>query len=196
MSGATGERGSSRAAKIGAVAIDLPHCAPMTADQLNLALFVLRIASGLMIMAHGYNHIFLGGKIEGTGRWFASMGMRPGIVHAWLASISELAAGLGLVFGFLTAPAAGGLLGVMLVAFITAHRNNGFFIFKPGQGWEYVAFISCVAVAIGTVGAGEWSLDDALDIHQNGWAGLVTTLLIGVGGTVALLGTCWRPNKK
>ncbi len=167
----------------------------MTADQLNFALLVLRLASGLMIMMHGYNHIFGGGKIAGTGKWFASMGMRPGIVHAWLASISEMAAGIGLVFGFLVAPAAGALLGVMLVALITAHRKNGFFIFKPGQGWEYVAFISLVAVAIGTLGAGEWSLDNAFDIHQNGWAGLVTTLALGVGGTVALLGTCWRPNR-
>ena len=168
----------------------------MTADQLNFALLVLRIGSGVMIFAHGFNHIFGGGKIAGTGRWFASMGMRPGIVHAWLASVSEIAAAVGLVFGFLAAPAAGALLGVMLVALVTAHRKNGFFIFKPGQGWEYVAVISCVAVAIGTLGAGEWSLDDAWDIHQNGWAGLATTLLIGVGGTVLLLGTCWRPNRK
>ena len=168
----------------------------MTPDQLNLALLLLRLAAGCMIFAHGYNHIFGGGKIEGTGRWFASMGMRPGIVHAWLASLSEIAAAVGLVFGFLTAPAAGALLGVMLVALITAHRKNGFFIFKPGQGWEYVAFISFVAVAIGTMGGGKWSLDESFDIRQNGWAGLVTTLLIGFGGTVVLLGAFWRPDRK
>ena len=47
------------------------------ADQLNLALLILRLATGLMILAHGYNHVFRGGKIQGTGRWFASMGMKP-----------------------------------------------------------------------------------------------------------------------
>ena len=57
-------------------------------DSINLVLLVLRCAVGAVMLAHGLNHIFGGGKIAGTGRWFASLGMRPGIVHAWLASIT------------------------------------------------------------------------------------------------------------
>jgi putative oxidoreductase len=163
-------------------------------DQVNLALLVLRVVTGLMIIAHGVNHIWRGGKIQGTGRWFASMGMKPGILHAWLASITELTCGTLLLLGLLTPLAAGGVLGVMLVAWVTAHRNNGFFIFRPGQGWEYVAYISFTCVAIGTLGAGDWSLDNAFDITFNDWAGFITTLVAGVGGAATLLAVFYRPE--
>jgi putative oxidoreductase len=163
-------------------------------DQVNLALLILRVVTGLMIIAHGVNHVWRGGKIQGTGRWFASMGMKPGILHAWLASITELTCGTLLLLGLLTPLAAGGVLGVMLVAWVTAHRNNGFFIFRPGQGWEYVAYISFTCVAIGTLGAGDWSLDNAFDITFNDWAGFITTLVAGVGGAATLLAVFYRPE--
>ncbi len=166
-------------------------------DAVNLALVVLRLTCGLMIMAHGYNHIFGGGKIQGTAGWFASMGMKPGILHAWLASVTELGAGLLLVVGLLTPLACAGLISVMIVALVTAHRKNGFFIFKPGQGWEYVAFIALTAFALGAIGAGEWSLDDALDITMfDGWTGLWVSLGIGVGGAAGLLAAFYRPTKQ
>ena len=167
----------------------------MTPDQVNLAVLIMRLATGLMIMAHGYNHIYGGGKIKGTGGWFASMGMRPGILHAWLASITELSCGVLLLVGLLTPFAAGGVMGVMIVALVTAHRTNGFFIFKPGQGWEYVGYVSCMCAALGTVGGGEWSLDHSFDIDFNDWWGLIITLVVGVGGATGLLAGFWRPNK-
>ena len=37
----------------------------------------------------------------------------------------------------------------MVVAGITAHRKNGFFIFRPGQGWEYVMNLAIAAFAVG-----------------------------------------------
>src|SRR4051794_27346789 len=163
-------------------------------DQLNLALLILRLATGLMILAHAYNHVFRGGKIQGTGRWFASMGMKPGILHAWLASITEFVCGVLLLAGFLTPLAAGGVMGVVLVALVTAHRQNGFFFFKPGQGWEYVAYIASVCLALGTLGAGEWSLDNAFHSTFNGWVKFVVTLLVGVGGAAGLLAVFYRPE--
>ena len=59
-------------------------------DSINLALLALRCGVGAVMLAHGINHIFGGGKIAGTARWFASLGMKPGIVHAWLASLTEV----------------------------------------------------------------------------------------------------------
>ncbi len=55
----------------------------------------------------------------------------------------------------------------MLVAWITNHRGNGFFIFRPGEGWEYVMTLTFVGFAIAVVGPGEWSLDDALDLNDD-----------------------------
>ena len=56
----------------------------------DAGLLVLRVAIGIVMVAHGYNHIWGGGKIKGTAGWFESLGMKPGILHAWLASVTEL----------------------------------------------------------------------------------------------------------
>jgi len=61
--------------------------------------------------------------------------MKPGILHAWTASLTEIGAGALLVLGLSTGR-RGRVVGVMLVAWITNHRTNGFFIFRPGEGWE------------------------------------------------------------
>ncbi len=168
--------------------------------QFNLVMLILRVGAGLMIMMHGYAHIWKKGKsaIKGTAGWFGSMGMRPPLVQAWLASITELGAGGLLVVGLLTPLAAAGLFGVMVVAFLIAHRANGFFIYNEGQGWEYVAMVMLMALTIGTLGAGKWSLDNAfgIDWWQSGWRGFLTVVLAGGGGALLLLATCWRPPKK
>jgi uncharacterized membrane protein YphA (DoxX/SURF4 family) len=53
---------------------------------------------------------FAGGRIPGTARWFYGMGMRPGWLHARVAAVSEVAAGLGLAVGLLTPVAAAGFV--------------------------------------------------------------------------------------
>jgi putative oxidoreductase len=63
------------------------------ADAVDLALLLLRCGAGAVMLAHGLNHVFGGGKIAGTARWFESLGMRPGSLHAWLASGTEVGAG-------------------------------------------------------------------------------------------------------
>ncbi len=123
-------------------------------DGVNAGLLILRVMVGVVMVAHGYNHIFRGGKIKGTAGWFASLGMKPGILHAWLASITELGAGVMLILGLLTPLAAAGVVGVMLVALIINHIKNGFFIFRPGEGYEYVLTLLMVGLAIGAIGAG------------------------------------------
>lgn len=164
-------------------------------DAVNLALTLLRVAVGAMIIAHGWNHLFGGGGLAGTAGWFDSLGLRPGKLHALMASIVELVAGVLLILGLFTPFAAGALLGVMVVAWITAHRSNGFFIFAPGQGWEYVMVVSVVAVAIGTVGPGQWSLDHAFDLSMSGWWPMVVTVVVGLGGSLGLLAVFWRPGR-
>jgi putative oxidoreductase len=167
-------------------------------DSVNFALLLLRVTVGAVMLAHGINHIYGGGKIAGTGRWFASLGMKPGPLHAWLASITEVVCGALLVLGLLTPLGAAGVVGVMLVAWITNHRGNGFFIFRPGEGWEYVMTLTALGVAIGALGAGEWSLDNALDIldDMSGGKGLAIAALAGGLGAAALLAVFWRPPVK
>lgn len=165
------------------------------AAAVDLALLLLRGVLGVVMLAHGVNHIVGGGKIAGTAGWFESLGMRPGRLHAWLASLTEVGAGVLLLVGLATSLAAGGALGVMVVAWVTNHRGNGFFIFRPGEGWEYVMTLAVLSAAIGPLGAGAWSLDHALDLDGlfSGVSGLLLALGPGLGGTAALLALFWRP---
>ena len=163
-------------------------------DQVWFGLLIVRVSVGATMVAHGYNHIYRGGKIKGTAGWFESLGMKPGLLHAWLASLTELAAGAGLIVGLLTPLAAGAIIGTLAVAFITNHRTAGFFVFRrPTEGWEYLMNLIAASVAIGCLGPGRWSLDNAVGFHPSGWAGLVITLVIGVGGAAGLLAAFWRP---
>jgi putative oxidoreductase len=164
------------------------------AAAVDLCLLILRSTVGVVMLAHGINHIVGGGRIDGTAGWFESLGMRPGKLHAWLASLTEVGAGLMLIAGLATSLAAAGALGVMLVAWITNHRGNGFFIFRPGEGWEYVMTLSLASVAIGGLGAGEWSVDGALDLDVfAGASGLALAVIPALVGVTLLLAVFWRP---
>ena len=166
-------------------------------DGYYAGILILRIALGVVMIAHGYNHIFRGGKIKGTAGWFESLGMKPGILHAWLASLTELGAGAMLILGFLTPLAGAGVVGVMLVALITNHLKNGFFIFRPGEGYEYVLTLLLCGLAVAGIGAGKWSIDHSLEsAWLFGSKGLLTALVAGGGGAVLLLIVFWRPVKK
>jgi putative oxidoreductase len=166
---------------------------PSTAVNLTLLLFRLTIA--IVFLAHGWNHVFGGGKIAGTARWFESLGMRPGIVHAWAASLTELGAGVLVGLGLLTPLGAAAVVGVMVVALVTTHLRNGFFIFKPGQGYEYVVVLIMCAVAIGVVGPGRWSVDYALGISWPDWVRFAVTAGAGLAGGAAQLAAFWRPAR-
>ena len=163
-------------------------------NSVNLAALVLRLAVGSTMIAHGWNHAFGGGKLPGTARWFESIGIRPGRVHALFATVTELGAGALLVLGLLTPLAAAGVVGTMVVALVANHARNGFFIFRPGEGYEYVLMIALASCALGALGAGAWSVDHVAGFSVSGWAGLALAALAGAGGAALLLATSWRPG--
>jgi putative oxidoreductase len=161
-----------------------------------VALLAFRLALGSVFLAHGINHIFGGGKIAGTGRWFQSLGMRPGWLHAWLASLTEVGSGALLLIGLLTPLAGAGVVGTMVVAWIANHRGHGFFIFRPGEGWEYVMTLTANGLLVATLGPGRWSGDHLVGLFDPpGWTGLAVGAGAGAGGALLLLATFWRPQK-
>ncbi len=157
------------------------------------ALLLLRVVVGLTLAAHGYNKFFGGGRIAGTGRWFESIGMRPGRRHAVLAAAGEIGAGLALAAGFLTVPAAAGFVGLMAVAFWVAHRGKGFFVMN--DGWEYTAVLATAAVAIAMAGPGDLSVDGVIGIADvlDGWVGLAISAGGGLVAAALLLAVFYRP---
>jgi putative oxidoreductase len=164
--------------------------------DIDAAMLVLRLSLGLIMFMHGYNHFFGGGRLPGAGRWFDSLGIRPGILHAWVVAVVEVVSGVLLGAGLFTPVAAAGAVGVLSVALIVVHWKNGFFVLK--EGFEYAGLIIVVASMIGVVGPGEWSLDHAWfgwrDVH--GWAGFGVSFGVGMAAALGLLAVFWRPPKK
>ena len=160
---------------------------------IDFAALLLRIALGTTMLAHGWNHVFGGGKIAGTARWFASIGMRPARLHAWIATVTELTCGALLLVGALVPLAAAGVLGTMLVALVTNHLRNGFFIFRPGEGYEYVLMISIVSVALAGMGGGYLSVDHAVGLPITGVVGFIVCIGAGVVAAALTLLTSYRP---
>lgn len=156
-------------------------------------LLVVRLAIGLTMAAHGYAKIFRGGRLAGTARWFESIGMRPGRLHAPIAALTELGGGVLFACGLLTPLAAAAIVALMLVAAWTVHRENGFFI--VGNGWEYNFILAAVAVGVAVTGAGTLSLDVAIGLHAlgSGWPGLLVAVGAGLGGGIGQLAMFFRP---
>jgi putative oxidoreductase len=157
----------------------------------DVALLLMRIVVGVTMIAHGLNHWRGGGRIEGTARWFAGLGLRHGKLQAWASVVTEVGAGGLLLIGLLTPLACAAVISVMLVAGLLAHRPNGFFVFR--DGYEYVLVLAAVSVALAMLGPGRLSADHAAGLEVTGWAGGGLALGVAVVATAGLLATFWRP---
>jgi putative oxidoreductase len=157
-----------------------------------VALLLVRVAIGITMILHGYNHWRGGGRIAGTARWFSGLGLRYGTLQAWMSVVTEIGAGTLLVIGLLTPLACAAVISVMLIAGLLAHRPNGFFVFR--DGYEYVLVLSVTSLALATLGPGKLSVDSAAGITVTGWAGGGIALGVAVVATAGLLATFWRPQ--
>ncbi|MGW6124173.1 DoxX family protein [Nocardia sp. NPDC055165] len=161
-------------------------------DITDVAPTLIRLVVGATMIAHGLNHWLGGGRIAGTARWFAGLGLRNGVLQAWASVVAEIGAGVLLILGLATPLACAAVIAVMLVAGLLAHRANGFFVFK--EGYEYVLVLAVVALALAFTGPGRLSIDHAAGITVTGWAGGVIALGAGVVSTTGLLALFWRPR--
>ena len=95
----------------------------------DVASLVLRAAIGGTMIAHGVRH---GRTLEGTGRWFGSVGFRKPKAQAVASAVVEVGAGAALLAGAGTPLAASAVVGPMAVAARSVHIPNGFFITGDG----------------------------------------------------------------
>ncbi|TMK71196.1 MAG: DoxX family protein [Actinobacteria bacterium] len=156
---------------------------------MDLALLVLRLVVGLTFAAHGAQKLFgaFGGPgIAGTAGFFEQIGLRPGKLHAWAAGIAEFFGGLAIALGIVTPVPAAALIAVMTAAVITVHLKNGFFV--TNQGYEFNLALAAALFALAGIGAGGWSLDNALGIDMTGTGWALGALGVGlIGGIVAVM---------
>lgn len=154
----------------------------MDLTALDAGVGLLRVVGGLTMAAHGYQKFFSGGRLAGTARWFDSMGMRPGRVHALAAASFEVIAGVFLALGLLTPFAGAAFVALMLVAAYTVHRENGFF--SVNSGWEYNLILAVLGVSVAITGPGRISVDHLLGLDDT-LVGLPGGLIAVVGGLAA-----------
>jgi putative oxidoreductase len=130
-------------------------------------LTVLRLVLGIVFFAHGAQKMlgwFGGPGFRGTMHMFTGAGIPS--VFAFLAIMAEFFGGLGLIVGFLARIAALGIMVNMIVAILTIHVNNGFFMnwtgTRAGEGFEFHLLALALGLAVLIKGAGAFSVDYAL----------------------------------
>ena len=82
----------------------------------------------------------------------------------------------------------------MVVAFWSIHRFSGFFVFRrPDEGYEYVATLTFVALALALTGPGAFSIDAALGIDETLSGGLGAVIFAaGLLAGAGQLAVFWR----
>jgi putative oxidoreductase len=126
--------------------------------RIDLAALLLRTGLGAMFIAHALLKYFVFTP-AGTVQFFESLGL-PGVL-AYATIAAELGGGVMLILGVYTRGVAFALVPV-LVGATWAHFGNGWLFSAPKGGWEYPAFLTLVAVVLGLLGGGRYSVMSAV----------------------------------
>jgi putative oxidoreductase len=123
--------------------------------RVDLGLLVLRVATGLVFLMHGYQKVFTYG-LAGVGAGFEKMGIPMPMVMGPAIGILELVGGIALMIGLFTRAAAFLLACDMLGAMFLVHLKGGFFL---PTGYEFVLILAAACAALALGGAGDMSID-------------------------------------
>jgi len=155
---------------------------------MDIGLLLLRLTVGLTLAAHGGQKLFgwFGGPgLDAIGAILSRLGFQPGRRHALLAGLVETGGGLLLALGFLTPLAAALVFSVMLVAAVSAHIKQGFFV--TSGGYEYTLVLGVAGLTAAFTGPGALSLDALLGYSIGGTLWGVAALFVGlIGGAIQL----------
>ena len=128
--------------------------------MINLGLLIIRLVVGVLFIGHGAQKLFgkFGGYgLKGTGGWFESIGMKPGVTMALFAGLAELIGGILFAVGFLTPLASLLIAGTMIMAIVKVHAPNG--LWATSNGYEYNLTLLAVAIGVALTGPGKYALD-------------------------------------
>jgi putative oxidoreductase len=130
----------------------------------DLGLLVLRVFVGATFLVHGLDKLI---DLASAERYFASLDIPAPAVMAPFVAITETVGGGLLLVGLTTRLAGLALAGDMVVAFLTEHIGNGFFV---GQGGgEFVLVLAGASLALVLTGAGRFSIDEAFGVPPRLW---------------------------
>jgi putative oxidoreductase len=120
---------------------------------------VLRIAVGIVFLAHGGQKLFMVG-FGGVAGFLGQLGIPAPMLAAVIVTLVEFLGGLALLLGLFTRWAAIPLALNMAVAILTVHLPGGFFL---PDGYEYALTLLAANVALALLGSGEASVERLLE---------------------------------
>ena len=106
---------------------------------------LLRVALGLMFIAHSVVLKYFTFTLAGTAQYFVSIGL-PAFL-AYVVFALEAVGGVLLVLGIRTRWVALGLVPVLIGATWT-HFGNGWVFNAPNGGWEYPVFLIVISLVV------------------------------------------------
>ena len=111
---------------------------------------LLRTGLGAMFISHALLKYFVF-TLPGNAQFFESLGL-PGAL-GYVTFAAELVGGVLLIAGYYTRVVAFALV-PFLIGATWAHSGNGWLFTSPNGGWEYPAFLTLAALAMGFIGNG------------------------------------------
>jgi putative oxidoreductase len=137
----------------------------------DVAPTIARLALGVVMFPHGAQKMlgwFGGYGYSGTMGYFTHSGIPA--VFAFLAIMAEFLGSIGLIIGALARVAAFGIAVNMVVAIVTVHASQGFFMNwfgnQKGEGFEYHLLAIALAAIVMVKGAGLKSVDRWLSARK------------------------------
>ncbi len=120
----------------------------------SYAALILRLALGVMLIAHGFLKIFVF-TMPGTVGFFESIGY-PGSL-AYVVTLLEVGGGVMLIAGLYVRPVSLAIIPILLGA-AQVHFANGWVFSAEGGGWEYPVFLTVAAVVQSLLGEGAYAV--------------------------------------
>lgn len=133
-----------------------------TNTQTTYGIFIMRVALGIVLLAHSVYLKLVIFTLPGTAAYFASIGL-PGPL-AYVVFTAEALAGLALIAGFKTRLVAA-LVVPILAGATWAHAGNGWLFTNNGGGWEYPVLLTVMAAAQALLGNGAFAVDEFFAGH-------------------------------
>ena len=128
-------------------------------DRLQpLALLAMRLALGVIMVAHGYHKVF--GGLHHHAQVVAGLGL-PGWL-GYVSSFAEFLGGLLILAGFFTRAAAFAVCVDLVVAIWKVHLHNGLIGSPDHPGYEFTLAAAALAFALVFFGAGPIAIDHVL----------------------------------
>jgi putative oxidoreductase len=120
-----------------------------------LAAALLRVALGVMFLAHSVVLKLMTFGLAGTAQFFVGLGLPAWLAYATI--FAETIGGVMLVLGIATRYVALALSPILLGAFFV-HSGNGWVFTAANGGWEYPAYLFILCIAQALLGDGAFAL--------------------------------------